>query len=139
MREPHVWSENLLAPCGMNCAVCYARLRERKPCPGCHGEDERKPKHCRTCRYKECAAERGVSFCVDCEEFPCSAMRRFDKSYRTRYGASLVEMTQRMRELGTEAHLEEQARMYTCTECGGVLSLHDRACTTCGFALPVAD
>ena len=136
MKGPHVWSESLLAPCGMNCAVCYAHLRDRKPCPGCHGEDDQKPKHCRTCRYKECATEHGVAFCVDCEGFPCPQMRRFDKSYRTRYGASLVEMAQRMREVGTTAYLEEQERAWTCAECEGVISLHDRACSACGSKLP---
>ena len=37
--------ETLLAPCGMNCLVCYVHLKEKKPCLGCRGQDEGKPEH----------------------------------------------------------------------------------------------
>ena len=30
---------DLIAPCGMNCSLCRAYGRERKPCPGCRGDD----------------------------------------------------------------------------------------------------
>jgi hypothetical protein len=31
-----------------------------------------------------------------------------------------------------EQHLLEEKQKWTCTGCGGVISLHDRACSECG-------
>jgi len=120
----------------MDCTVCYAHLRRRKPCPGCRGQDDAKPAHCRTCHHKECAAEKGIDFCVDCPDFPCIRIRRLDKSYRQRYGVSLIEMTTRMKNVGAVAYLREQRAKWTCTDCGGVISLHDWTCSECGKSTP---
>ena len=29
----------LIAPCGMNCGICYGYLREKNKCPGCRKRD----------------------------------------------------------------------------------------------------
>lgn len=34
---------SLIAPCGMNCSICMAYLREKNKCPGCRGNDIDKP------------------------------------------------------------------------------------------------
>ena len=45
---------SLIAPCGMNCGICMAYLREQKKCPGCHGSNKDKPVYCVKCRIKNC-------------------------------------------------------------------------------------
>jgi len=121
-----------LAPCGMNCLVCYTYLRKKKPCMGCHGQDASKPEHCRTCRIKNCASNRGINFCFECASFPCPTIKRLDKSYQQRYQVSLIENAIRIKTVGAKQHLREEKQKWTCVQCGGVISLHDRVCSRCG-------
>lgn len=124
--------EMMLAPCGMNCYVCYAHLRQKKACMGCRGEDACKPNHCRVCAIKTCANDHHVTFCADCDAFPCQIIKRLDKSYRDRYQISLIANANRMKEIGIEAYLAEERAKWTCSHCGGVISLHDAFCSECG-------
>ncbi|MEW5868712.1 MAG: DUF3795 domain-containing protein [Chloroflexota bacterium] len=123
---------SMLAPCGMNCTVCYVHLRKKKPCLGCLGQDEYKPDHCRKCKIKDCAVGRGVAFCVDCPDFPCATLKRLDKSYRQRYQVSLVANALRLKAVGAEQFLLEEKQKWACSVCGGVISLHDQVCSQCG-------
>jgi len=122
----------MLAPCGMNCAVCYVHLKEKKPCPGCRGQDASKPEHCRKCEIKDCVTSQGLDFCFECLTFPCVSIKRLDKSYRQRYQVSLIDNAIRIKTAGAKQHLLEEKEKWTCSVCGGVISLHDRACSECG-------
>jgi hypothetical protein len=122
----------LIAPCGMNCAVCYVYLRKKKPCLGCRGQDEAKPDHCRQCKIKDCASGQGVDFCFNCPTFPCPVIKRLDKSYRQRYQISLIENALRLETIGARQYLIEEKEKWTCPACGGAISLHDRVCSECG-------
>lgn len=44
----------LIAPCGMDCAVCIAYVRNTNKCPGCRGDDSGKPVTRVECRIKNC-------------------------------------------------------------------------------------
>lgn len=132
MQMPDVIDPNLLAPCGMNCLVCYVHLKKKKPCQGCRAADESQPGHCRVCKIKICAGEHGMAFCSDCPDFPCAVIKRLDRSYRQRYAVSLVENARRREEVGMEAFLKEEKARWICAACGGVVSLHDRVCAVCG-------
>jgi hypothetical protein len=132
MKMPDEISPSLLAPCGMNCLVCYVRLRNKKACLGCRGEDLAKPGHCRQCKTKECAAGQGLQFCHQCPTFPCAVIKRLDKSYRQRYQVSLIESTLRHWEVGARQFLMEESDRWRCAQCGGLISLHDRVCSECG-------
>ena len=122
----------MLAPCGITCAVCYVHLRQKKPCLGCQGRDASKPEHCRKCKIKDCATSQGLDFCFECPTFSCATIKWLDKSYRQRYQVSLIENAVRIRTVGAEQHLREENEKWTCAQCGGVVSLHDRACSECG-------
>lgn len=122
---------DMLAPCGITCAVCYVHLRQKKPCFGCRGLDASKPEHCRKCKIKDCATGQGIDFCFECSTFPCATIKRLDKSYRQRYQVSLIENGIRAKTVGIEQHLLEEKEKWTCVQCGGVISLHDRACSEC--------
>ena len=47
MIMPDAIPPELLAPCGMNCQVCYRHLTPRRACLGCRGGASNKPPHCR--------------------------------------------------------------------------------------------
>jgi hypothetical protein len=132
MKMPNEFSELQLAPCGMNCALCYVYLRKKKPCSGCRGVDEAKPDHCRVCKIKDCLAARGHDFCHECASFPCILIKNMDKSYQKRYQISLMAMTQRHKTLGAGTYLKEEKIKWLCAECGGVLCMHDKICSECG-------
>ncbi len=132
MKMPTEISESMLAPCGINCSVCYVFLKTKKPCMGCHGVDEHKPKHCRTCKIKACVNEHGVDFCFDCPEFPCTIIKRLDKSYRLRYSISLIENANLIKSVSAKKFLRMEKLKWSCTHCAGVVSLHDQICSECG-------
>ncbi|HWP79139.1 MAG TPA: DUF3795 domain-containing protein [Candidatus Acidoferrum sp.] len=123
----------MLAPCGICCAVCYRHLG-RKPCAGCAAPGGGKPAHHGACKIRSCAGERGLSHCFECGLFPCPPVRRLDRSYRARYGASLIRNGLAAKEMGVAAFLAEHQSRYTCAACGGVISIQDKVCSECGAA-----
>ena len=131
MIMPDAIPPELLAPCGMNCQVCYRHLTPRRACLGCRGGASNTPPHCRDCALKACAAERGVAFCAACSRFPCKSMAALEKTYQKRWGISLAETGRRAAAGEAEALLAGQRRRWLCT-CGGVISLHDGVCSECG-------
>ncbi len=130
------FNEMLFAPCGMNCAVCYKHLA-KKPCSGCLWGDSAKPGHCQTCRIKDCVSKKGIGYCLHCSLFPCGLIKALDKSYQTRYGTSLIANSLLVKEQGTAAFMAQQRKLYTCSDCGGIISLHDGICSCCGAEYPL--
>ena len=122
----------MLAPCGINCTVCYAHLRKKNPCQGCRGQEENQPAYCKRCKIRDCALSRGFDFCFECASFPCSLVKQIDKRYRLRYHVSLIENGIRIQSAGAEQFLLEDEQKWTCPECGGVICMHDRLCSACG-------
>ena len=47
-----------------------------------------------------------------------------------------MENSDYVRRYGVEQFLEAQKARYTCPHCGGIVSIHDRACTECQEKLP---
>jgi hypothetical protein len=95
----------------MNCMVCYKYL-SNQPCAGCAALGG-KPAH-RQCRIRRCAGERGLSHCFLFGEFPCRLIKNLDKSYKTRYGVSLVEDALAAKEMGIAPFLTAQRSLFTC-------------------------
>lgn len=68
MHMPDAIPENMFAPCGMNCMVCYKHCtvcKSVRPCAGCLNGDEGKPRHCRACAIRDCCREKGLRYCLD--------------------------------------------------------------------------
>lgn len=126
----------MLAPCGINCTVCYRHLG-KNPCAGCSSYDSAKPETCRKCAIKACAAEKGISHCGVCDSFPCKPMKMLDKSYHKRYAVSLIENCLTVKEYGVEDFMTAQRSTYTCPACGGLISLHDGDCSNCEAKYPL--
>ena len=125
----------MLAPCGMNCTVCYKHVGVRKygkSCEGCLKGDLGKPEHCRKCNIKSCAQEKGYTHCFECANFPCKLIKNLEKSYNKRYATSLVKNSRTAQAEGITVFLEQDRQKWTCSKCGGAISLHDGACSECG-------
>ena len=68
----------LIAPCGMDCMVCYRHCACKKPCEGCRSSGQNKPGHCRKCEIKNCAAEKGLVYCAECPGYPCRKLENLE-------------------------------------------------------------
>lgn len=133
MKMPERIEPAMFAPCGMNCMVCYKHCYHKKPCDGCLKSDEGKPEHCRKCRIKDCITEKNLSYCYECSSYPCKQIKALEKSYITRYHASLMENSNTVKEHGLFAFMIQQREEYTCPHCGGIISIHDKECCECQY------
>lgn len=122
---------SMFAPCGMNCRVCYKHCYHQKPCAGCLNSDQGKPEHCRKCKIKDCIKDKRLTYCFECSDYPCKLINNLEKSYNQRYQASLMANSEYVHQNGLEAFMEQQKEKYTCSNCGGVISIHDRECSEC--------
>ena len=72
MHMPDAIPENMFAPCGMNCMVCYKHCtvcKSVRPCAGCLNGDEGKPRHCRACA----AVKRACAIVLNAPRSPAGA------------------------------------------------------------------
>ncbi len=125
----------IVAPCGINCSLCRAYIRERHPCAGCRGDDSSKSNACLTCAIKNCMklATGNHQFCFTCANFPCAELRHLDRRYRTKYGVSVVANLESIKSIGVKNFVLEEADKWSCPECGSRLCMHKPECGNCGF------
>lgn len=133
IRYTDIVTSSLIAPCGMNCALCIAYLREKKPCNGCNGNDNNKPKHCVICRIKNCEKRKEArsKHCYACESFPCSRLKQLDKRYKTKYGMSMVENLATIKEKGIRHFIKQEKQKWKCSDCGAIICVHSKTCLYC--------
>ena len=130
--------EKLIAPCGMNCALCIAYrfmtkdLNKqgfcRKYCPGCIPRGENCTHMGNQC---ELVGKGIVRFCYECEDFPCKRLKSLDKRYRTKYHMSMIENLRSIQENGMEVFLQKEELIWHCLDCEGVICCHNGLCMDC--------
>ncbi len=123
----------LIAPCGMNCRLCIAYTRDKKPCPGCRGDDSNKPKTRVTCRIKNCK-KRGqgkVGYCFTCDSFPCDWLNYLDERYRTKYGMSMIDNLMHIKKFGIRHFIGNEKERWTCPRCSQLICVHKPQCLFC--------
>ena len=135
MKTTSLTPPELIAPCGIDCRLCYAYIRPHKACPGCRAEGPAKPISCAACKIKNCPklASLGSDYCIDCDDFPCFLIKRLDKRYRTKYSTQPIQNLHFIRLNGIAAFIEKEDRQWTCPRCGATLSMHKPNCLSCGF------
>jgi hypothetical protein len=147
-REPGNMSDkNLAAVCGLYCAACswfissnedperLARLAAQRnwsikesTCRGCRS-GKRLP-YCEKCKMSACAAQRGLDFCSECEEYPCEDLTRFQSAMPHRI--ELWNNLDRIKSVGYEQWLQEVRENYACPQCDSLNSAYDIRCRKCG-------
>jgi len=127
-------TEELIAPCGMNCGICMAYLREKRRCPGCRGDDTNKSASCIKCIIKNCEVIKTnkSGFCFECEEYPCKRLRQLDKRYRTKYIMSMIDNLECIKGIGLIAFVDKEKERWRCSKCGGTICVHRGYCFSCG-------
>jgi hypothetical protein len=125
---------SIIAPCGMNCGICMAYLREKNKCPGCKGVDNTKPVTRVRCKIKNCTAfgNGNARFCFECGNFPCDKLKHLDKRYRTKYNMSMIENLEYIMDYGIRKFLKNEDVRWTCSRCAGTICVHKGICVECG-------
>ncbi len=133
--------EILIAPCGMNCALCSNYLSTKNDlkkvgimktyCAGCRPRG----KNCAFMK-KSCAliGEGKIKYCYECADFPCRRLKALDKRYRTKYHMSMIENLTYIKEHGMADFLRQEEKKWRCPDCGGTICCHNGICYSCGLA-----
>jgi predicted RNA-binding Zn-ribbon protein involved in translation (DUF1610 family) len=146
-KTPDKTDKRLAAVCGLFCPSCTIFIGTREDpqrlemlaqmsnltvedmrCYGCHAE--KRLISCEMCKMVQCATEKGIDFCIECEEYPCEDLKKFQTEYPHRI--ELWQSQERIKEVGYEKWFEEMIAHYSCPQCGTINSAYDIACRQCG-------
>lgn len=117
----------LIAPCGMNCALCQAYQGKGLSCLGCGQESKRKS--CQNCSILKC--QNKEKFCFECPDYPCQRLKQLDQRYKTKYKMSMLENLDYIHKYGLDALIEQQNKKYRCKKCGQLKTVHQEYCIYC--------
>ncbi|MFZ2456056.1 MAG: DUF3795 domain-containing protein [Candidatus Altiarchaeia archaeon] len=127
-------NSSFIAPCGMNCGICTAFLREKNKCPGCRLFSAKEPVSIARCKIRNCVViQKGIAkFCFECEKYPCKNLKHLDKRYRTRYNMSEIENLEYIKKNGIRKFIKNEKIRWSCSRCGGTICVHKGYCYSCG-------
>lgn len=115
MQKSMKMNSNLIAPCGMNCQLCMAYMRDKNRCHGCRSSDEDKAKSCINCIIKNCGIllEKNLKYCSKkCPQYPCKRLKNLDKRYRTKYAMSMLDNLNYISEHGIRKFIEKEKKRW---------------------------
>jgi hypothetical protein len=127
----------LIAPCGINCALCLAYQRTKNHCPGCRDKSQNVPEHRARCVIKNCEtmAKNNWEDCSPCES-RCLRLKRLNKRYKEKYNTDIFENFNQIKDHGMDAFLEKQKEKWTCPQCGNLICMHRGFCMNCSKKAP---
>lgn len=127
----------LIAPCGMNCALCSGYLAYSHDLKKVRG----KISHCIGCRprNKPCSFIKGRcknkkllnKYCYFCKYFPCPSLKAIDERYRTRYNMSMIDNLLFIKKNGVKRFLDREYKKWHCQKCGDIICCHNGKCYHC--------
>ena len=127
------FSNELIAPCRINCGVCEAHVREKNKCCGCISPNNIKSSRCIKCGIKFCNEHNKSAFtyCFECEKFPCSRLISLEKRYVEKYYLSVIDNLKYIRQYGFDEFMKKENEKWRCRYCGEVLCVHQSFCLHC--------
>jgi|WetSurMetagenome_2_1015567.scaffolds.fasta_scaffold00027_59 hypothetical protein len=130
------FAPDLVAPCGIPCAICsgYLSFVSNSPinkCRGCRARNKQCAWLKKNCKDNRKLLKGDIEFCYECDSYPCDRLQRLDARYRRDFGMSMIDNLDFIRNKGVEAFIENQCRKYRCEKCGGLRSVHNGKCFAC--------
>ena len=95
-------------------------------CSGCLSDDQFM--HCRQCKIRNCAKEKGYTGCHQCSEFPCDHINNFSMAIGKKV---ILRAVPYRRKFGTEKWIQDEESRYICPECGNRVFRGAMRCNQC--------
>lgn len=133
--------------CGLYCGACPFYLGTKDPhyreqfkqengqweedwyCLGCGNLDEKSWGN--QCPITQCAVSKSVMYCHTCDEYPCEKLISFSQD-KYPHHHTVISGSNRMKEIGCDAWLEEQEKRWACTACKQPFGWYAKTCMSCG-------
>ena len=144
MKNSNPISEELIAPCGMNCAICsrylsYVNNLKRSQCKGCRPRNRRCAYLLGKCQGINRTVKDNAAFCFKCTLYPCKQINHFDDRYRKNYKMSVKDNLEYIKKMGIDKFINAQYKKYRCSKCGGLISIHNKKCFKCDTITKLVD
>ena len=140
-------NQELISPCGLYCGVCaiycatadgdeplkeklakaYGDTIDKINCHGCRSDLVYW--YCAVCAIKSCTKEKGYLGCHQCADFPCDIINNFPVPEGKK---NILRAIPLWKEMGTEAFIEAEEKLFSCDHCGKKLFRGARKCRQCG-------
>jgi hypothetical protein len=126
----------LIAPCGMNCALCAGYLAKKTGtetgikinCDGCRPQNRKCAHIKKSCKL---LLNNEIQYCYECSAFPCQRLSRLDDRYQAKYHMSMIDNLNYIKEHGIAKFIKQQENKWRCPRCGGTLCCHNGLCFQC--------
>ena len=140
-------NQELVSPCCLYCGVCgiycatasgdqplkeklakaYGDTPDKINCRGCLSDSVYW--YCAVCAIKSCTKEKAYSGCHQCADFPCDKIENFPVPEGKK---NILRAIPIWRELGTEAFIKGEEKLFACDNCCTKLFRGARKCRKCG-------
>lgn len=132
--------KELVAPCGLYCGICtmyrayhdgnLALMKEAPKnflralglslepsfkeiaCEGCRSS--LLFSYCLKCEIRKCVLNKKVTYCFECEEFPCEKLFDFQSFWQI----PILDNLREIKEVGIDKWLEKANKRWRCPRCG---------------------
>ena len=72
-----------------------------------------------------------ISFCFECNDFPCERLKKLDKRYKEKYKMSMIENLKYIEKFGIDKFLKNERKNWNCPKCGEIICVHTKKCYSC--------
>jgi hypothetical protein len=99
-------------------------------CEGCNSDDLFM--HCKQCFIRDCAKDKKIEGCHQCEDFPCAYIQNFSMAVGKKV---IMRCVPYRREHGTQKWVEDEEARYFCPDCGNKVFRGAMRCNKCKIKL----
>jgi len=132
-------AKDAVAPCGVFCAACPARVKKNPSCLGCRSEDRSQKRISKwSCKIRSCCTEtKGLAFCFECDDLPCSRLLKLQRTHpedaRYAYRHEILDNLEGIRAMGTQTWVQSEIEVRSCPRCGEAVMWYVYECVNCGW------
>ncbi len=143
----------LVGVCGIYCGACllYRAYKDRDvalteyltkrgvpeegvKCEGCTSATVSPT--CAHCDIRDCAKQKGIVFCYECKELPCSKLTEFSQERAKKDNLPHLSLCignlNALKQTSYEEWLRTQEERWSCKSCGRKLHWYTENCPKCG-------
>ena len=88
--------------------------------------------HCDQCRIRDCAEEKGITGCHQCDDFPCPQIENFPMTVGKKV---ILRCVPYRRKFGTAKWIADEEDRYHCPQCGNKVFRGAIKCNQCKTSL----